>query len=281
MEAPAPQAVAVEKVAEMEVIEGDAAGAYAPPGLAQPIERLIIRTGNISLVVEDTRATKATIEQMVSRLAAEGAYIVSSEEYGGDDEKSQPRISMSIRVPSGQFDPVMDRLAELAVQVTNRSESASDITEEYVDLDSRVESLEAARDRLLEIMEDARTTKDLLEAEQQLTYRESEIESLKGRMQYLEQSARLSNIWIDIQPYILSQPVSDKWRPAETLRRAVKALANGLRDFADFAIFLGVAVLPWLLAVALVVYVVYRLVRRRARKRARDSGSADAPSSPE
>ena len=73
---------------------------------------------------------------------------------------------------------------------------------------------------------------DLLEAEKQLTEREAEIESIKGRMQYLEQSARLSSIWIELQPYILNQPVGDEWRPAETVRRGVDALlvANAERE---------------------------------------------------
>jgi DNA repair exonuclease SbcCD ATPase subunit len=161
----------------------------------------------------------------------------------------------------------MDRLAELAVNVPSRNEASQDVTEEYVDLEARVESLEAARQRLLEIMQEARVTKDLLEAEQQLTQREAEIESLKGRMQYLEQSARLSSIWIELQPYILSQPVGDQWRPAETARRAVDALMDGLRGFGDFLIFFAIAVLPWLVVIGLVVLLLVALVRWWVRVR--------------
>ena len=75
-----------------------------------------------------------------------------------------------------------------------------------------------AFERLLEIMENAQTTEELLQAEYQLTQREAEIESIKGRMQYLSESARLSSISISLQPYILSQPVDSTWRPAESSR---------------------------------------------------------------
>jgi hypothetical protein len=120
-------------------------------------------------------------------------------------------------------------------------------------------------------------TKDVLEAEQQLTQREAEIESLKGRMQYLEQSARLSSIWIELQPYILRQPVGDEWRPAETTRRAVETLLDGLRGFGDFAIFFAIAILPWLAAVGLVVFILVRLIRWRAGvRRDRQSGASNA-----
>ena len=267
--APEAEEAAMEKVAEAPP------GDFASPGLAYAAERLIIRSGNISMAVEDTRAALATIEGMVEGMAAEGAFVVSAEEHGGT-EGSQPYITMSIRIPAARFAETLDRLAELAVNVNSRNESAQDVTEEYVDLEARLESLEAARQRLLEIMEEARNTKDLLEAEQQLTQREAEIESIKGRMQYLEQSARLSSIWIELQPHILSQPVGDEWRPAETGRRAVDTLLDGLRGFGDFAIFFAIVILPWLLAIGLVIFLIVVLIRWRARVRVRRTAGEPA-----
>jgi hypothetical protein len=85
-------------------------------------------------------------------------------------------------------------------------------------------------------------------------------------MQYLSQSAALSSITISLQPYILSQPVDDAWRPAETVRRAWEALLSSLRGFGDFAIVLGIVVLPWLIAIGVVLYVVVRIVRSRMRR---------------
>jgi hypothetical protein len=271
LEAPPPEPVVVEeKVVEMPAMEAasNADWAYQGTSQAYAAEQLIIRTGNISMVVEDTRAAQETIEEMVAAMAGEGAFVVSSDEYGGT-QGSQPHITMSIRVPALHFDRVMDRLAELAVQVTSRNESTQDVTEEYVDLEARLESLETARQRLLQIMEEARSTKDLLEAEQQLTQREAEIESIKGRMQYLEESARLSSIWIELQPYLLSQPVGEQWRPVETARRAVETLVDGLQGFGDFLIFFAIAILPWLVAIGLVIFLLVRLVRWRSRARSR------------
>ena len=269
--APEAEEVMLEKVVEMPAAEP---ASYTGPDVAYAVERLIIRTGHISMDVEDTRAARATIEGMVERMAAEGAFVVSAEEHGGV-EGSQPYITISIRIPATRFGDIMERLAELAVNVNSRNESAQDVTEEYVDLEARLESLEAARQRLLQIIEEARNTKDLLEAEQQLTHREAEIESIKGRMQYLEQSARLSSIWIELQPHILSQPVGDEWRPAETGRRAVDTLLDGLRGFGNFAIFFAIAVLPWLLAIGLVIFLVVVFIRWRSRVRRNRTAKAE------
>jgi hypothetical protein len=263
----APEPVVVEQAA----VEKDfGASAEMPPGLSGPsapvTERLIIRNGQLTLVVEDTRTAQQAVEAMVAEMAGEGAFVVSASEFGATGGK-QPQVNMSIRVPAARFDEAMDRLSGLATEVTNRNESAEDVTEEYVDLEARLESLEAARQRLLEIMNEARTTEDLLQAEQQLTQREAEIESIKGRMQYLSESAKLASIWVELQPSVLSQPVSGEWRPGETIRTAVEALLAGLRAFANIAIFFAIAILPWLLAMGLVLFLIARLVRSRSRAR--------------
>jgi hypothetical protein len=256
-----------------------AAEAYEAPSPSQPAERLIIRNGNLSMVVQDTRATQQSIEGMVAAMAGEGAYVVSSQEYGGEQEAA-PYVEMSIRVPAARFDEVMDRLAGLAVRVTSRSESGQDVTEEYVDLEARLESLETARQRLLEIMQQASTTKDLLQAEEQLTQREAEIESLKGRKQYLAQSAALASILVELQPSILSQPVGDGWRPAETTRRAFETLVYGLRGLGDFLIFFAIAVLPWMIVTGLALYAIVRFVlwRIRVRREKRLASGQESPS---
>ena len=230
----------------------------------QPGERMIIRYGSLSMVVEDTRAAQRSIEEMVAEMADEGAYVVTSEEQGGV-EGSSPHITLNIRVPATRFDEVMDRLAGQAFEVTARSESGQDVTEEYVDLQARLESLEAARQRLLEIMQSTKTTRELLEAEQQLTQREAELESIKGRMQYLAQSAQLAAIWIDLQPYLLSQLVSARWRPAESVRQAFETLVDSARSLGDFLIFFAIAILPWTVLVGLVAYGIVRLVLWRVR----------------
>ena len=240
-------------------------------GTTDTRERLIIRNGSITLYVNDPRAARTEIEQMIGSMAGDGAFVVSSNERGGGDERP-PDIDMSIRVPATRFDEVMDTLAALAVQATDRFESADDVTEEYVDLKARMESLETARQRLLEIMQNAATTEELLLAEQQLTVRETEIESIKGRIQYLEGAARLSSITVYLRPYILGQPVELGWRPAETVRRSLDRLVDSLESFGDWLIGFAIADLPWLIFFGLIVYGAVRFGRwwwRRRQNRAK------------
>lgn len=255
----APEAPVEQGIAPMPTVPDTASS-------QQPAERLIIRNGSITVSVDNTPAARKAVEDLVAGMAAEGAFIVSVDERGGGS-RQDPYVTMSIRVPAARFDEVMDQIAGLAAEGTTptQSQSAEDVTNQYVDLDARLETLEAARLRLLEIMSEAQNAEDLLNAEQQLTQREAEIASIKGQMQYLSQSAALSHISITLQPYILSQPVDDTWRPAETVRRAWEALLSSLRGFGDFAIYLGILILPWLIAIGLVILGIVQFVRWRIR----------------
>ena len=229
-------------------------------------ERMIIREGNITIPVESTHNSRDAIKALVASFADKGAYIVSSNEYSYNDN-SDPNINIVIRIPVDQFEFVMDELIDLAVGNVTVNTWSDDVSEEFNDLENRLESLEAARLRLLDIMANADTTQDLLAAEQQLTYRESEIESIKGRMQYLSESSSLSRVSIYLEPYVLSQPIDTSWVPMETIRYAIERLIDGLQNFADFLIFFLIATLPWLIVFGFIIWLVIRRVRKNRLKK--------------
>ena len=245
------------------------APAATQPPVEQPLagqDRLIIRNGNLTLTVKDALAAQKDVTQVVTELAGEGAFVVSSSARS-DYEGEAPYVDMVVRIPATRFDEVMDRISKMAVKVNERTESAQDVTADYTDLKTRLETLEAARDRLLQIMKEAATTDALLQAEQQLTQREADIESLKGQMKFLSESAQLSSITIHLAPYVLNQPIDSSWRPAETVRQAFETLVNSLRGFADFLILFVIAILPWLLLIGAIWYGVSHIIkRRRVRK---------------
>lgn len=222
-----------------------------------PQDRLIVYTGNLYMSVDDPEETREAIQTLVNEYSSQGAFVVSASQSGSG---SDLYVSMSIRVPSGQFGGIMEHMAGMSKEIISRSENAADVTEEFVDLENRIESMEAARDRLLEIMQNADTTEDLLRAEQQLTYRETEIESLKGRKQYLASAASLSRIDITLTPYIVSQPIDTSWKPMKAVREAIDELLYNSRNFVEnvidfiivgipsIAVFVFLLWLAWLAA---------------------------------
>jgi hypothetical protein len=237
-----------------------------PQGVAPPgSQHMIVHNGSLTLVAADTRKTRDAIQALVNGMADQGAYVVSSYELNSGDA-NQPVVQMSLRVPAARFEASMDALAALAQRVDSRNESAQDVTAEYVDLSAQLEQLQAARQRLLEIMKEAKNTSDLLQAESQLTQRETEIASIQGRMKYLQATAQLSSIDVTINPSVLSQPLQPAgWSPAETARLALGRLVGGVQAFTDWIITFAIATLPWLLVAGLIVLGAWRLVVRRSR----------------
>jgi PKD repeat protein len=93
----------------------------------------------------------------------------------------------------------MQALQDLAVDVKSVSTSGQDVTEEYVDLNSKLGNLEASESQLLKLMEKAGTVEEILKVQQQLVSTRENIEVIKGRMQYLEQSSALSYIYASLE----------------------------------------------------------------------------------
>lgn len=231
----------------------------------QLMSRLIVKEGVISLIVDDPRQAREAIEQMVAQYSADGAFVVAATETGGGEDRA-PTVQVTLRVPAARFEETMDRIAALGRGVQARDEKAQDVTDEYVDAQSRLSALQAAHDRLFAFMTTATTTVDLMSIEQQLTTRESEIEALKGRIQFLSQSALLSRIAVTLAPYVPpaapAAAAPEPWWLDEVWRYATTTLESTARGVASTLIVFGIVWLPWLAIVGLLVWA-GRLAARR------------------
>lgn len=253
------RAVEVEGMAPAEPSFG--AGDYAA------IERLVIRNASLNLVVPDTEAALAEINDLVDEL---GGYVVESNLYQFQEGL---RASVTLRVPAESLDVALDRIRELATEVRSENTSGQDVTEEYVDRKSRLRHLEATEARLLEFLDEAEDTEAALAVYAQLREVQAEIEQVKGRIQYLEQSAAMATVRLDIVPDELAQPIQvGGWHPEGTLRNAFESLIRVLQFLVDAAIVILVLVVPVLVVIAVpivgVFLVVRAIVRRRRARRA-------------
>jgi hypothetical protein len=230
------------------------------PGEAQ--ERLIIRTGQLDIVVEDTEAAMRQIERLVN--GAEG-WVVSSNVYQYSTAKSG---TITVRFPADQYGSMLDRIKELAMEVTSETTDSQDVTEEFVDLSARLANLEVTRDRVRTFLDEAKNVEEALAVNQELSRLEGEIEVIKGRLQYLSQSAAFSSLTINITPDVLSQPIQVAgWRPEGVAREAIEDLVQALQGLTDFVIRVVLFVLPMALVLGVPAYLIFRLARRFWRRR--------------
>lgn len=156
-------------------------------------ERMIVRTGEMVLVVTDVLAS---IERIIELADNYDGYVVSSNSWREGDRLVG---AITIRVDAGSFDDAIRALRGMAVEVDYESTSSKDVTEEYVDLSARLHNLEASEAQLLELMKRAGEVEEILKVQRELSRVTGEIEQTKGRMQYLEQTSSTSLISVQLQ----------------------------------------------------------------------------------
>jgi hypothetical protein len=262
-----------------------AAGPAAPPA-GQPVvpplptggvtvpgyDRKIIKNAEISLQVQDTNVALDALTGLATEY--EG-YIVNSRTWY---EGTYRLASVTLSVPVDSFEQVMRRLRGLAVKVLSEQATGQDVTDQYVDLESRQRNLEATAARIKSFLDSATTVKDALEVNQQLSQIEGQIEDVKGKLGYLKARAAFSNINISLEPE-RPKPTPTPipaWTPGETFTEAGSTLLSILRVLGDLVIWVAVILLPFLVPLAIVIWLLVRWTRgrreRRAKSRAPDAG---------
>ena len=218
------------------------------------IDRMVIKNGSLSLVVKDIHLAMDFVANYAKQ---NGGFVINSNFY---KHNISPSGNVSIKVPASLFDQSMLQFNELG-QVTNRNVSGRDITEEYVDSDTRLNTLEITEQRFLEIMKDAKEVKDILEVENQLKIVRIEIEQIKGRMKYLKQSSDLSTINVNFttDPEVLPTiDDTEKWQPIAIIKSAVRSLIGFGQGILNLIIWLIIFIPLWIL-----IYIVITLIKRK------------------
>ena len=260
-----PQSAPVEAEAPARgSLDGSAGGAPAPaagePAQAQQFDRLVIKNAEVTLQVESVREAEAAVRAKVQAL---GGYVVKAENSGSDEDLT---ARITFRVPVQRFDESLAGVQGLAKKVLGRTVSGDDVTEQFVDLQSRLRNLEATRDRLLTFLEKAATVEEALKVNESLSQVQGEVEQVRGRMEYLKQSAALSTVTVSLLPVPAVAPIVEEggWQPLAVARGALRDLVELGQGLANVAIVLLIWTPVWLPFVAL-----FWWLRRRLWVRAR------------
>ena len=246
-------------------------------GDVAPADRVVIRTANLSIVVPEPSASVQEIADLANEL---GGFVVSSnvfQTFFSEANVSAERASITIRVPAERLDEALEAIKDGATEIQSENTSGQDVTQEFTDLQSRLRNLEAAEEQLLEIMSSAEETEDVLQVFETLRRVSEEIEVIKGRIQYISESARLSAISVELIPDIAAQPLEiGGYRPEGTVKAAFTSLIRALRFLGDAAIWSAICILPVSVILGVPLYFAARTVRRRRAASTDEVAETDA-----
>lgn len=206
-----------------------------------------------------TRGTASVRTGEPESAAADFSAAVRSE--GGRVEMSEagtrgghPRAEVTVRIPAERYEAVVDTLADYG-EVVSQSTQATDVTRERVDLQARQEALRGSVDRLTELMTGADSVEDLLRAEEMLTQRQAELDSLSAQLDHLVDQVTMSTLTVTFTVD------DDGHQPPGVGERMWDAFLTSVETL----VIVAVGVLPWLVVIGLVLAVVLAVLRRRRR----------------
>lgn len=238
----------------------------------QAIQRIVIKNGNLVILVADPAKSMETISKMADEM---GGYVVNAtlNQQQLQSGVEVPHASIVIRVPAERLDEAMTRIkGETTRPIINSTVESQDVTKEYTDLQSQLTNMENAETKLTEILDQATKTEDVLSVYNQLVSVQGQIEVLKGQIKYYDESARLSEITTELRANETDQPLTvGSWQATGIAKNALQALINTLKFLAGAIIWIVIWVLPVVLVLFVVfflpVYLILRAIRRRRASR--------------
>lgn len=229
-----------------------------------PSERMVIYNADIQLTVKNYEKARTELERKAAEI---GGYLVedTTNRYG----EEQLSGMMVFRIPQQHFSSFLQSAEEAAAEVTNRHVSGQDVTEEFVDLESRLRSKKAVEARLQSFLEEAEKTEDLLKISSDLSKVQEEIEQLTGRMNYLQNQTAYSTVTITLEENSILVPGIDN-KELNTWQKVKKQLVvniNWLLSFLSGSIVLIAGNLPIIILLALVIGIPLVILRKRRNVR--------------
>lgn len=217
------------------------------------------KNGSITLLVEDLDSAVTNLKVVNNKYQGQITNIL---DHGRGNDRV---VQITIKIPVNRFEEYYETVREIDGEVTYANISILDVTEEYIDIASRLTNLKNTEVQFTKILEKAETITDILAVQRELNTVRGEIESYEQRMRYFDNQTEYSHINITFSVDKTGISVADeKWRPWGEVKVAVKALLTVLKSLVDAIIWLVV-----FSPLVLIPYLVIRyLIRRRKAKKA-------------
>ncbi len=232
----------------------------SPSGQQNLSSQKIIRNARLSIEVENYDKAYVELDTIVKRHNA----WISSENLNNYDHRIVN--NMSIRVPANSLDPLIEGIHNIAINIENQSIQSTDVTEEYIDIESRLKNQREVEQKFINLLKRANSIDDILRIESKLADIRGDIESVEGRLRYLNN--RIDYSTVDLHIY---QKIDFKYEPEPIDsfgERIKRAFGKGWHGFISFTIFVF-ALWPLWIITASIIWITIRIKRRRKNRKAK------------
>ncbi|WP_340024666.1 DUF4349 domain-containing protein [Paenibacillus sp. FSL K6-1096] len=226
------------------------------------LNKKLIYKANLTMEVADYGAAQTEVRNMVT-LA--GGYIIEFSESMSEYEKGGTFV---MKVPASGFSPFLNNLEKVKHEELQRSIQGQDVSEEYVDLESRLKAKQLMETQYIDFMKKATKPADLVQFANQLGEIQESIEQIKGRMRYIDQNVAFSTVELRLYETQESLAATKSKAQGPLGARASEALQGSMKALSvmfQWLVVILAAALPVLIIAAVVGAIVFWL--RRVMKR--------------
>ena len=225
------------------------------------IERKIIKTAQMNI---ETQNFEETVSEIKNDVSSFGGYISSSSIRGNKSEGSR-YSNLVLRIPQDKYESFMTN-SESFGNVTYISEQEEDVTNEYIDLDARINNLSSQLKKLEELLTKAKTLDEMLTIEGYITDVQYQLDSMNGRMKALSNRISYCTVNININEVTVYTAPQDSFgaRILSALEGMWSDFLNTLQDLFIFIIYL----IPYLVLAAAIIVLIRLIKKKRRAKKA-------------
>ncbi|MEP6931667.1 MAG: DUF4349 domain-containing protein [Flavobacterium sp.] len=216
------------------------------------IPQKIIKYASLKFETNDIEDTFKKIQSAVTESHA----TIQSDSEGKNDNSLYRNIT--VRVPSQNFDLFLQSISKGVSYFDQKDISSEDVTEQYIDLNSRLKTKQKLEERYIEILKKANKISEILEIEKQISAIREEIESKQGQLKYLE--SRVSESRISIEFY---KPIAEKQSIKISYgSKILTAIQSGFFELSGLFIWI-ISVWPFIILFGVLAYYIRRRFKRK------------------
>jgi hypothetical protein len=221
-------------------------------------KKKIIKDGRISVKAREITSSKKRLDEIMKKLNA----YYDSEDLNNNDEMIS--YDLKIRVPAQYFEKLLTGIESGTDEIKSKSVEARDVTEEYIDIETRLINKREYLHRYKELLSRAGTVKDILAIEENIRVLQEEIESKEGRLKYLSDQISFSTLYVNLfqeKDFVYKPQPQDKYT-----ERVKKSLENSWTSVVDFSLWI-VSIWPHLIIISVAFVFIKRWNQNRKKKR--------------
>lgn len=155
---------------------------------SETVERKLIKDGRVEFETDNLSTTRKTIFEAVNR---HKGYVSSDQEFKAPGRRSNTVV---IRVPAESFDALLSDATIGVDHFESKEISVNDVKEEFLDIQARLKTKKELELRYIELLKQAKNVTEILEIENQIGQLRSDIESIEGRLKYLQDRVSFSTL---------------------------------------------------------------------------------------